>query len=235
VSVDRVTDVDVLGLWRRRIPFTGGRAEVVVRPRCADLATPPDTLDHEEDGRPAPLGAGPGVTFAGLREYEAGDDIRHIDWAASARAADDAVYVRQFAPALTEDLIVVLDSYLPPDVGSPADFETAVDLAYSFVRAGADLWVTGDQQPHRGRSEAEEALLALVPSKDPALPAGGLPTGATTVITAAPGRIPDLRRACSPSGPGFRIADGPARTDDRSFRVPDLTQAQAAWAGWAGA
>jgi uncharacterized protein (DUF58 family) len=220
VAVEQVSDVDVLGLWRRRLSFTAERLELTVLPRRVDLAPPPETADPEDDGRPATAVGGYGMTFAGLREYQPGDDIRHIDWAASARSADDGVYVRQFAPALTDDLLVILDVYRP---ANDLAFETAVDLAYSFTRSGADLYLAGRGR-FRAGDEAEEVLLSLGPGDAPGTPPLGARAAAAVVVTAAPERAGQLTQAYAPSVPVFTIG---ARAE------VDLTAAREVWRRWA--
>jgi uncharacterized protein (DUF58 family) len=225
LAVDGVHDVDFLGLWRRRVRFGGARLELTVLPREIDLARPPETADPEDDGRLATAVGGYGVSFAGLREYQPGDDIRHIDWAASARAADDAVYVRQFAPTLTDDLLVVLDVYRGtiPGGQDPA-FEAAVDLAYSFTRHGADLHL-GDQGRFRAGDEAAEVLLGLTPADTAGTPPLVSRPAVTVVVTATPERAGELTQAYAPAVPVFCI--------DEDVEA-DLSTAREVWGRWAG-
>ena len=193
VGVERVVALGPLALWRRPIRFSAARAEIVVRPRHLTLAGPLQMISTDEDGRPVRTAPGGGAAFAGLREYEPGDDLRQIDWAASARSGDE-VYVRQFAPARADESLVVLD---PTEVDDLEAFEVAVDLAYSFVRAGAGLVLAGNPEPVRG---AAEALIQLAPRK----PSGGRatrPVDATAAITASPARVDALRHACRPGVP----------------------------------
>ncbi|MDR7327370.1 MULTISPECIES: DUF58 domain-containing protein [Catenuloplanes] len=252
VTVESVADVGALALWRWRLPYEATTLTVRVRPRRVALRPPPESVSDTDDGRPAPIGAGTGAVFAGLREYEAGDDIRHIDWAASARAADDDVlYVRQFGPSLADGLLIVLD----PAAG-PA-FETAVDLAYSLAAAGGHLAVLGRAGVRHGPGDAEELLIVLRPDPAPPL-AAGLP-GAPVVVTADVTRAAPLRgtarlvlavgsgepateRPGVPAGagqpavswPGVRTTGGPVVADRPGFRaaggpvVPDRPGVRAA-------
>jgi uncharacterized protein (DUF58 family) len=224
VRVDRVRDTDALGLWRWRRAFVCDPITLTVLPRRVDLAAPPLTLGEQDRGLTAAV-PGAGAAFAGLREYLAGDDVRHIDWAASARSADDVVYVRQFAPSLTDDLIVVLDDHLPDGAG-PVEreaFETAVDLAYSFSCVGADLCLAGEpSRCHAG--EAGDRLLWLAPRGTPGTAPAGHVAEPTVVITAVPARAAELQRVYRPSVPVFRMG-GAGGTD--------LAGAQEAWARWA--
>jgi len=60
------------------------------------------------DGRTASLVRGQGTEFDSLREYVPGDDVRSIDWRATARAAD--VMVRTWRPERDRHILVVLDT-----------------------------------------------------------------------------------------------------------------------------
>ncbi len=51
-------------------------------------------LDGEMQGDYRTMFHGPGVDFADLREYEPGDDVRHIDWNVTARM--DTPFIRQY-------------------------------------------------------------------------------------------------------------------------------------------
>jgi uncharacterized protein (DUF58 family) len=198
IAVERLVAVGPLALWRRRIPFTGGGTEITVHPRHVNLAEAPELIDLDEDSRPARIGVGTGSAFAGLREYEPGDDLRHIDWAASARSGEGDLYVRHFAPALVEDRVVVLDPRLParPGPGRLAAFEVAVDLVYSFVLAGADLVLDGEQDPVRGQEAARDVLIDLTPrTSGDAESAAVRPGGVVAVVTASPEHGDELRWA----------------------------------------
>ncbi|NKQ57348.1 DUF58 domain-containing protein [Amycolatopsis sp. K13G38] len=60
------------------------------------------------DGRQAALVRGEGTEFDSLREYVAGDDVRSIDWRATARASE--VMVRTWRPERDRRLLLVLDT-----------------------------------------------------------------------------------------------------------------------------
>ncbi len=63
---------------------------------------------RELDGRTAVMTRGQGTEFDSLREYVAGDDVRSIDWRATARAAE--VMVRTWRPERDRHLLLVLDT-----------------------------------------------------------------------------------------------------------------------------
>ena len=81
------------------------------------------------DGRQAALVRGAGTEFDSLREYVIGDDVRSIDWRATARAAD--VMVRTWRPARDRRLLLVLDTGRTSAgrVGDAPRLDAAMDAA----------------------------------------------------------------------------------------------------------
>jgi uncharacterized protein (DUF58 family) len=63
---------------------------------------------RDMDGRQAIAVRAQGTEFDSLREYVAGDDVRSIDWRATARAAD--VMIRTWRPERDRRVVLVLDS-----------------------------------------------------------------------------------------------------------------------------
>jgi uncharacterized protein (DUF58 family) len=63
---------------------------------------------RELDGRRASLVRGAGTEFDSLRAYVIGDDVRSIDWRASARSSD--VVVRTWRPERDRQVTIVLDT-----------------------------------------------------------------------------------------------------------------------------
>ena len=76
---------------------------------------------------------GRGITFAGLREYEYGDDVRTIDWNATARFARP--FVKTFQDDRAVDLLILLDcSASLGDAKNPSSkIAIARELAAVFV------------------------------------------------------------------------------------------------------
>lgn len=85
--------------WQVRVlpPFTSRRF----------LASRLERL-RQVEGQVAARGAGQGTEFDSLREYVPGDDVRAIDWRATAR--QQAVAVRTFRPERDRRLVLVLDT-----------------------------------------------------------------------------------------------------------------------------
>ncbi len=63
--------------------------------------------------------------FVSMREYVAGDDPRMIHWPTTARTG--TLMVREHVEVRRPEFTVVLDT--APSVGTPDDFEEAVDVA----------------------------------------------------------------------------------------------------------
>jgi uncharacterized protein (DUF58 family) len=84
---------------------------------------------RELDGRQAVLVRGQGTEFDSLREYVAGDDVRSIDWRATARASD--VMVRTWRPERDRHIVLVLDTgrTSAARVGDAPRLDAAMDAA----------------------------------------------------------------------------------------------------------
>ncbi|WP_027942244.1 DUF58 domain-containing protein [Amycolatopsis taiwanensis] len=81
------------------------------------------------DGRQAALVRGEGTEFDSLREYVIGDDVRSIDWRATARSTD--VMVRTWRPERDRHLLLVLDTGRTSAgrVGDSPRLDAAMDAA----------------------------------------------------------------------------------------------------------
>jgi uncharacterized protein (DUF58 family) len=84
---------------------------------------------RELDGRASVMIRGQGTEFDSLREYVVGDDVRSIDWRASARAAD--VMVRTWRPERDRRILLVLDTgrTAAGRVGDAPRLDAAMDAA----------------------------------------------------------------------------------------------------------
>ncbi|MFE4463688.1 DUF58 domain-containing protein [Oerskovia sp. NPDC056781] len=98
-----------LGLAARQVSLdVPGRLRVL--PEFASRRHLPSRLARlrEMDGRSAVQVRGEGTEFDSLREYVIGDDVRSIDWRASARRAD--MVVRTWRPERDRRVLIVLDT-----------------------------------------------------------------------------------------------------------------------------
>jgi uncharacterized protein (DUF58 family) len=84
---------------------------------------------RELDGRTTTMVRGQGTEFDSLREYVAGDDVRSIDWRASARTSE--VMVRTWRPERGRHLLLVLDTGRTSAgrVGDAPKLDVAMDAA----------------------------------------------------------------------------------------------------------
>jgi uncharacterized protein (DUF58 family) len=84
---------------------------------------------HETDGRTPVLIRGQGSEFDSLREYVIGDDVRSIDWRATARRND--VVVRTWRPERDRHVVIVLDTSRTSAgrVGDVPRLDSAIDAA----------------------------------------------------------------------------------------------------------
>jgi uncharacterized protein (DUF58 family) len=121
------------------------------------------------DGRQAALVRGAGTEFDSLREYVIGDDVRSIDWRATARAAD--VMVRTWRPERDRHLVLVLDTgrtsagRVGDEPRLDAAMEAALLLAALASRAGDRVDLIAYDRRLRAnvtRASAGELLPSLV-------------------------------------------------------------------------
>lgn len=84
---------------------------------------------RDMDGRQAIAVRAQGTEFDSLREYVAGDDVRSIDWRATARATD--VMVRTWRPERDRHVVIVLDSgrTCAARIGDETRLDLAMDAA----------------------------------------------------------------------------------------------------------
>lgn len=155
--------VDPWGLMRRRVGEVDGVAMLVVpRVRPVSLAALPSAL--ADFGGSAEMGT---TTFATLREYVIGDELRHVHWRSSAKTGK--LMMRQYVditrPRITLVLVAEERAYTSAD-----EFEETVDFIASLAAvassSGLDVEVVttaGERASHGGgRSTAVLDLLALV-------------------------------------------------------------------------
>jgi uncharacterized protein (DUF58 family) len=95
---------------------------------------------RELDGRTSVMIRGQGTEFDSLREYVRGDDVRSIDWRATARKRD--VVVRTWRPERDRRIVIIVDSgrtsaaRIANETRIDTAFESALLLAALATRAG---------------------------------------------------------------------------------------------------
>jgi uncharacterized protein (DUF58 family) len=141
-------------------------SSVIVHPKVYELVGPHGavrTVENESVLRRA--SADPMSGFVSMREYVAGDDPRMIHWPTTARTG--TLMVREHVEVRRPEFTVVLDA--AAIVGTPEDFEEAVDVAASLaihaIRSGLDVVLRSTHRHHAGRPSpivAEGAVLDLL-------------------------------------------------------------------------
>ncbi|MBP2327639.1 uncharacterized protein (DUF58 family) [Kibdelosporangium banguiense] len=144
--------------WTVRVlpPFTSRRHLPARLARLRDL-----------DGRLRTLARGQGTEFDSLRTYVAGDDVRSIDWRATARSTD--VMIRTWRPERDRHVMIVLDTGRTSAgrVGDIPRLDAAMDAALLLAalasRAGdrVDLFAY-DRQVRTSVQGSADLLPALV-------------------------------------------------------------------------
>ncbi len=204
------------GFFRRRRRLRARDVDIIVYPK-------PETLGDElhllpmSAGRLLSTRRGAGHDLFSLRDYQPQDDLRHIDWKATARAR--RLMVRQFTAEDERRVIIALDtrmSDLLDEKDSDARFERGVTQAASLVahfiteRAEVRLVVGSEQgrygvgsehlynclrrlalaAPDAGDKIAAAAYPSAIWNEVNAAPQAGDNNYVILLTTAAPGSIP---------------------------------------------
>ena len=117
---------------------------------------------RELDGRTSVMLRGQGTEFDSLREYVRGDDVRSIDWRATARRTDPAqggpsLVVRTWRPERDRRVVVIIDSgrtsaaRIDREPRIDTAFESTLLLSALATRAGDRVDVVIYDQRVRGR------------------------------------------------------------------------------------
>ena len=161
-----------LGRARRRIPLPWA---VTVFPPLVSLrlrASVAQALRKRDAGMKPIRRLGEGRFFESLREWVPGDDLRHIDWKATARRRK--VITRQYEEERRQQLLLVMDTgrLMTADVAGVARLDYAVqaalELAYAAVQhddnVGVMSFADGVKHfvaPGRGRAGLKRVLDVL--------------------------------------------------------------------------
>lgn len=179
---DRVTlrAVGPLGLAARQASHEVPWA-VRVLPRFASRRHLPAKLDRlrQLDGRNAANVRGQGTEFDSLREYVIGDDVRSIDWRATARSTD--VMVRTWRPERDRRVVLVLDT--GRTAAARAGTGTRLDVTMDAALLLGAL---------AGRAGDRVGLLAHDRSVRASVPDTGGPSVLSSLVTAMTALEPEL-------------------------------------------
>ncbi|MFE4976825.1 DUF58 domain-containing protein [Kitasatospora sp. NPDC056651] len=153
---------------------------------------------RELDGRTSVLTRGQGTEFDSLREYLPGDDVRSIDWRASARRS--TVAVRTWRPERDRHILVVLDTGRTSAgrVGDAPRLDAALDAALLLTALATRAGDRVDLLAHDTRkrvavagSSAHEVLPAFTNAMaglEPALHETDMRSLVSTALRMAPHR-----------------------------------------------
>jgi len=143
---------------------------VRVLPRFSSRRHLPSRLARlrELDGRTSVMIRGQGTEFDSLREYVRGDDVRSIDWRATARRSD--LVVRTWRPERDRRVVIVVDSgrtsaaRIDDEPRLDTAFESALLLGALASRAGdhVDLVVVDRRVRGRVQGATGAALLSTM-------------------------------------------------------------------------
>jgi uncharacterized protein (DUF58 family) len=159
----RLTRADPLGLFRI-VQGQGTVEQLWVRPRVRMMATVASGWAKDLDGPTSDIAPRGSAAFHALREYQFGDDLRHIHWRTSARR--NQLMVRHFVDTRRSQELVMLDPR--SEVYSEESFEEAVEIAASICvaaqTAGRELRLVLPSQAERAKDQRLIAIdrLALV-------------------------------------------------------------------------
>jgi uncharacterized protein (DUF58 family) len=247
-----IVKTDLLGLMRREIVQTGTQ-QLWVHPRVAPLRPLPVGFAKDLEGPTSDASPAGDVAFHALREYELGDDHRHVHWMSTARTG--TLMVRHYVDNRRPNLTVVVDDDAA-SYASEAGFETAIEVVASLavtsmlaqqpVAAYVGRAVQLGQNKPTGRTGLLDRLTLVQPVDDGDVADAGLHAlrgeSGTSALVIVTGNVPTGRFLAMTTvarhsaqvilvriwPPGARIPG--TLPGARVVDVEDLDHFQAAWA-----
>src|SRR5215213_2012022 len=193
------------GFFRRRRRLRARNVDIIVYPKPEVISDELHLLPMYA-GRIPSLRRGAGHDLFSMRDYQPQDDLRHIDWKATARSR--RLTVREFTSEDERRITIVLDTRLSHGAGSdlPERFERGVVQAASLIKhfidertevrlaLGDDVGPFGSGTDQLYRCLRRLALVTASEREGPELEKVGLNTVehdyAILLTAAAPGSIP---------------------------------------------
>lgn len=157
---------DPLGLFER-VHRTDDPVDLYVHPRTVSFDGQSLGFFRDLEGLTSRDLASDDVSFHALREYQAGDDLRHVHWKSTARTG--SVMVRQYEQTRRSHFVIAL-SCTPAEYRDADEFELAISIAGSLgLRAVRDsrqveLRTPGRSLPADSAKRLLDSLSALEPS-----------------------------------------------------------------------
>jgi uncharacterized protein (DUF58 family) len=163
-----------LGLWARQATLNAPGRIRVLPPFHARKHLPSRIARLKElDGRTSVMVRGQGTEFDSLREYVRGDDVRSIDWRATARRGDPAassdprLMVRTWRPERDRRVVIVIDTgrtqaaRIDDEPRLDTAFEASLLLAALASRAGDRVHFLAYDRRVRGRVQGAQGAELL--------------------------------------------------------------------------
>ena len=121
------------GFFRRRRRLRARNVDIIVYPKPEVISDELHLLPMYA-GRMPSLRRGAGHDLFSMRDYQPQDDLRHIDWKATARSR--RLTVREFTSEDERRITIVFDTHLPriPNVDLSERFERGVVQAASLIK-----------------------------------------------------------------------------------------------------
>lgn len=119
---------DPLGLFER-VHRNDDPVDLFVHPRTVNFEGQSLGFMRDLDGLPAADLSRDDVSFHALREYQPGDDLRHVHWKSTARTG--TVMVRQYEETRRSHFVIGLSTH-PGDYRNDEEFELAISAAGSL-------------------------------------------------------------------------------------------------------
>lgn len=116
------------GFFRHRRRLPAREAELVVFPKLAPFEETLEALQLDA-GNFAANKRGLGQDLLALRDYQPNDDLRRIDWKATARSRH--LTVREFSADDDKRVTVIFDNRLPPEAASPLTLREKIEAEQS--------------------------------------------------------------------------------------------------------
>jgi uncharacterized protein (DUF58 family) len=158
---------DPLGLFER-VHRRDEPIDLFVHPRTVLFEGQSLGFLRDLEGLPATDLSPDDVSFHALREYQPGDDLRHVHWKSTARTG--SVMVRQYEETRRSHFVIGLSRH-PGDYRTPEEFELAISIAGSLgLRALRDsqrveVRVQGRSLPAASGKQFLDSLSGLEPSR----------------------------------------------------------------------
>ena len=193
------------GFFRRRRRLRARNVDIIVYPKPEVISDELHLLPMYAGRMPA-MRRGAGHDLFSMRDYQPQDDLRHIDWKATARSR--RLTVREFASEDERRITIVLDTSLSHGAGTdlPQRFERGVVQAASLIKhfvderaevrlvLGDDVGPFGSGTDQLYRCLRRLALVVASERQEPGLEQVNWTTGehdfAILLTAAAPGSIP---------------------------------------------